>query len=166
MLDIAKSSHWWRNSLRSDNNVCVVAPRQSGKTTALLDIFIHTNDSLLFTPNLMMVRHTREMLKYNYPRSVYNRKASKIVNLSSINCFTPSYYLPEIAFIDEMSMCFGIYPSLERVFLYSTVVGVMTPTRSDNAEDLERTFNIKIIRYNDIPQNIDLFENEGDLFII
>lgn len=53
----------WPNYMNSQKSVCVFAPRQSGKTYALMQKFINTPNSVYITANTPMVRDVQRYVQ-------------------------------------------------------------------------------------------------------
>ncbi len=78
--------HWDSVITRNMQDVCVFAPRRSGKTTAMVDLFIDNYPSLFVTVNQFMAEDVKRRLMgrthdyYNVDSYVYSSSSHSVVS--------------------------------------------------------------------------------------
>jgi len=169
MLDI-RISNKWLNALTPINGYrCIIAPRQSGKTTALIDLYVKTNNSLYVVPNSMMKTHVMNQLNdmyYNHPTLLFDKKRSICVGNAIF--YRSNRRDIDTIFVDEIFFLYDIKGFIE-MFKKSgigNVICVGTPNSVRNKFTVYDYFAVG--NFNDYigTRNINIFEEKGELFVI
>ena len=167
----------WDTYMNTGKNVCILAPRQSGKTHALRQKFLNTPNSVYVSLNGHTARDTR-----NWCSRQNNRRPD--LNLNS-DIVTPSgdllhsrtvdnIFFDEVGFwrVDFGDIMRNVWPVWAANRNRGQIIAVTTPNRAGQLFDYERYFN-NIVRLpydwienhqQETPILRDYFE--GDLFEI
>ncbi len=176
----------WREILTSNTqDICVFAPRRSGKTTALLKLFVDTPNSKFISINRPSADLARNWVNRNYP--TFPVVTGNIISSHDYRFDSQQPFLGEhfdTIFLDELSY-FRLRP--ERImemfhFCCDRVVAASTPSGFENLTELRRYFRcfdfntreqIDMLPIHDRPEPqeplremIEHFKEQGDLFEI
>ncbi|KFZ25615.1 MAG: hypothetical protein KQ78_02189 [Candidatus Izimaplasma bacterium HR2] len=162
----------WDNYLNTENNICIFAPRGSGKTYALKHKFLDTPNSVYMTPNIYGPdsinrvrdwcrgqRQIRDDLHYN--RDIFSLETVYRLRSRSFNTI----------FIDDVEsyrkpldiLMSNIWPSVSHG---GKIIMVSTPTGMNTREMYERYCNCVYlpqdwIDNNRIPETIENYFEDG-----
>ena len=88
----------WRQILtKTEQDTCIFAPRQSGKTTALLEMFLETPNSIYVTINDRAVDDIKHTLSFSQPQLNVVNFYDKIISSNNQNWEYLSSNLPCIS---------------------------------------------------------------------
>lgn len=156
----------WRRIMNDTyGNFCVVAPRQSGKTTSLVEKFIDTPDSIFISPSTLMMDYTKRLvgercegIKCQY------LMARMITNATYSNADRNNFFNIKCVFMDELFSYKTSFDILRMEISKGTrIISAATP-------EIVLPYgirNMSMVYFNDYePQQEDVFKNEGGLFEI
>lgn len=166
----------WRQTLNSTNqDLCVFAPRQSGKTTALRRLYLATPNSLIVCVNQHMVEDTKQWVSENQ----FTFDDYSIISEGSIGGQGSIGRRYTTIILDEVSLYRSNIPELLATILpaCNRVVAATTPNGDENTMMLRRYFrNVNLeYTYDDglglvpkkvVKEFVEHFDKQGDLFKI
>lgn len=166
MLNISNLKDKWDDIMETTyGNFCVVAPRRSGKTTALVEKFISIPDSIFLFPTRIMLENSKKLVmertegikrQYCISRMFTNMEYN---SASTYNFFTfNTVFMDEIfsykLSFDIMSECLGRGLRL----ITAGTPEIVLPYD---------THNMSMIYFDEyVKQQINVFKGEGELFEI
>ena len=176
------NSHWRQTFNNTTQDVCVFAPRRSGKSTALRKMFLDTPNSLMICLNAQHVRDTISWISANNVTQNNDNTYTSIISENTYGFLDGDIFRSmsySTIFFDELAMfrtnitdvMFNCGMCCERM------IAVTTPSGPDNSRMIGRYFRSVNFNYTfeedsgltlkkAEKETVEHFDREGDLFRI
>jgi hypothetical protein len=144
---------------------CIVAPRRSGKTTSLTERYLNTDNSIYLVSTINQQIHQRRFM-WQGTQNNFEKQRNVMINADIV---WRKYIQKDCdhIFVDEL-FNLGVQPcemiqNFRQINEKGRITIVITPTNKVTLEDFS---GYKVFNFNNYNPIKNIFDNEGDLFVI